>query len=231
MRSINLIVIHCSATTESQDIGRKEIDQWHKQRGWNGIGYHWVIRRDGTVEQGRSEAQPGSHTQGRNKNSIGVCMIGGVRRQGDKLIPEDNFTPAQWASLKRLTLQLLNRYPNADVRGHRDFANKACPSFSVADWIKREQIPVQRLTSWETSGRSEPKPLTQSKSVQGAAVAGVAGTAAVGDAFMESADAAKDLTFLAEPGSILALVLLVIIIGGTIYSIWGRKRIRDEEGI
>ena len=71
-RKIDLIIIHCSATREGQDIGRDEIDKMHRQRGWREIGYHHVVRIDGTIEEGRDEDKIGAHTKGHNKHSIGV---------------------------------------------------------------------------------------------------------------------------------------------------------------
>src|SRR5690606_114532 len=77
-RFINLLVIHCAATTPLMDIGAKEIDVWHKQRGWSKIGYHFVIRRNGVIEKGRDISEVGAHVEGYNKNSIGICMVGGI---------------------------------------------------------------------------------------------------------------------------------------------------------
>ena len=135
-KSTDFIAIHCSATRPSMNIGVKEITKWHKDKGWATIGYHYVIRRDGKLEAGRPEAQIGAHVEGFNAVSVGVCMVGGVHE--DTLGPEDNFTPAQYATLKTLIPFLLAKYPKAKVQGHRDFPNvkKACPSFDVAKWLK-----------------------------------------------------------------------------------------------
>lgn len=128
----DFIILHCSATPPNMDIGRSEIDKWHKDRGWAGIGYHYVIRRDGTVEDGRPLDEVGAHVQGHNNNSVGVCLVGGVDGSNS---PQDNFTDAQWASLTMLVEALLETFPNAQVKGHRDFdSRKACPSFDVAKW-------------------------------------------------------------------------------------------------
>jgi N-acetylmuramoyl-L-alanine amidase len=127
------IVVHCSATSPNWDGGRDEIDRWHRERGWKGIGYHFVIRRNGTLEVGRAVDDFGAHVQGHNINSVGICMVGGIDCNGD---PEDNFTEAQWAMLTSLVIGLHLRYPIARVQGHRDFfgVTKACPSFDVAAW-------------------------------------------------------------------------------------------------
>jgi N-acetyl-anhydromuramyl-L-alanine amidase AmpD len=135
MRAIELIVIHCSATGPEMDIGAEEIRRWHKRRGWSDIGYHWVIRRNGDVETGRAEHRQGAHAKDYNRNSIGVCLIGGV---DDNQYPEANYTPAQWHALDAVIEDLLDRYPDALICGHRDLgAPKACPCFDVDQWLDR----------------------------------------------------------------------------------------------
>ncbi len=129
-------MVHCSATRSSQDIGAAEIRKWHRNRGWFDIGYHFVIRRDGTVEAGRSIDRPGAHARGFNHISLGVCLVGGVA--GDGKTAENNFTEAQFSSLKSLLRGLKASYPDAEVLGHRDLPHvyKACPSFDVREWWK-----------------------------------------------------------------------------------------------
>lgn len=136
----DFIAIHCSATG-NQNFGAADIDKWHRKQGWVCIGYHYVIRRDGTVEEGREEAVVGAHVSGFNHNSIGICMVGGVDAN-DPTKAKNNFTDAQFSSLKQLLIDLKTRYPKAKIQGHRDFPNvkKACPSFSVADWLKAAQL-------------------------------------------------------------------------------------------
>lgn len=133
MRRIDEIVVHCSATPPNIDIGAAEIREWHQGRGWRDIGYHFVIRRDGTIERGRPLEQPGAHVARHNANSIGICMVGGVSKLQD---PEPNYTDAQWAMLYAVVVALVLRHPNARVMGHRDFPGvaKACPCFDVMSW-------------------------------------------------------------------------------------------------
>ena len=126
------IVIHCSATSPVRDVGRAEIDQWHKARGWAGIGYHFVIRRDGALEHGREATKVGAHARGHNTRSIGVCLIGGVDEAGH---PSTNFTQAQWVTLERLLVALKLVWPAAKVIGHNEVSAKACPSFDVQAWL------------------------------------------------------------------------------------------------
>lgn len=135
--AVKFIAIHCSATNPKMDVGVEELDRWHRARGFVKIGYHYVIRRDGTLEIGRPTTEIGAHVEGFNSSSIGVCLIGGV--DSSKLMkPEDNFTAAQFGSLRMLLAGLTKLYPSAVVQGHRDFPNvaKACPSFDVKEWLK-----------------------------------------------------------------------------------------------
>ena len=129
---INLIVVHCSATPPSMDIGAAEIRKWHTDKGWSDIGYHYVIKRDGDLEVGRDESRQGAHVRGHNKNSLGVCLIGGVDRKGRA---DANFTFDQYQSLGYLMMNLTDKHPKAEVKGHRDFSNKACPSFDVQSFM------------------------------------------------------------------------------------------------
>ena len=135
--STSFIVVHCSATRPNMDVGAKEIRQWHLNNGWADVGYHWIIRRNGKVEKGRAENLVGAHEPTRNKNSVGICMVGGVN-QKDYRIAENNFTPEQWAALEKLIKEVQVRYPKTKVMGHRDCPNvrKACPSFDAIKWAK-----------------------------------------------------------------------------------------------
>lgn len=141
-KSTKYIAIHCSATRPAMDVGAKEIRSWHKAQGWEDIGYHFVIRRDGRVEKGRPVDAIGAHVAGFNATSVGVCMVGGLSQK--KMEPDNNFTTEQWASLKDLVGKLVEKYPGAIVRGHRDFpkVNKACPSFDAIAWAKKQGFPA-----------------------------------------------------------------------------------------
>ena len=134
MRQITLIVIHCSAVRPNQRSSAKDIDRWHKERGFNGIGYHYVIRRDGTIEQGRPEWMIGAncHVKGHNHNkySIGVCYEGGLDIRGQ---PADTRTEAQRQTMRQLIEELHERYPRAMIVGHHDlYPPKPCPCFDAA---------------------------------------------------------------------------------------------------
>ena len=137
----DFIVLHCSATGDNQDIGAAEIDKWHRAKGWQCIGYHYVIRRNGKIEDGRDRDVIGAHVEGRNEHSVGICMVGGVDAN-DVTKAKNNFTPEQFESLHELLLELQLYYPHAKIQGHRDFPKvaKACPSFDVAEWLKTVDI-------------------------------------------------------------------------------------------
>lgn len=153
-QTTDLIVVHCSATGPVADIGAADITRWHKQRGFDTIGYHYVIRRNGTRETGRPENTVGAHVRGHNVNSIGVCLAGGVNAAGK---PDNNFTPAQFTTLETLLKELRERYPRTRICGHRDLSPdkngdgritpdefiKACPSFDVAQWCRQRGIQAQ----------------------------------------------------------------------------------------
>lgn len=134
MRKINEIIVHCTATAEGKNFKAADIDRWHKAKGWNGIGYHHVVDLDGTVEPGRPESKVGAHCLKHNTNSIGVVYVGGLASDGKT--PKDTRTPQQKAALVKLLTELKNRYPNATIHGHRDFAAKACPSFDATKEYK-----------------------------------------------------------------------------------------------
>ena len=137
----DFIAIHCSATSEKQNFGAADIDKWHRSKGWACIGYHYVIKRDGTLEVGRKESQVGAHVADWNSVSLGICLIGGIDAD-DPTKAEDNYTDAQWVTLKKLLKELKVRYPKAKIQGHRDFPKvaKACPCFDVKTWLAANDV-------------------------------------------------------------------------------------------
>ena len=115
--STEYIVVHCSATKPSMDVGLKQIKDWHvNERGWRDVGYHYIIRRNGEVELGRNANDTGAHASGYNSKSIGLCMVGGMAEDNST---ENNFTDKQWT---------------AHVIGHNEISKKDCPSFDVQQW-------------------------------------------------------------------------------------------------
>lgn len=132
-------VIHCAATKPNQNVGATEIRDWHLQKGWVDIGYHFIIKRDGTIEFGRPIYAVGAHAYMHNSRSIGVCLVGGVDKNNQ---PQDNFTDAQWDALDLVTAVIEYLYPGINWDGHRELRhnhNRACPSFEVEHWLKNRK--------------------------------------------------------------------------------------------
>ena len=125
-RAINLIVLHCSATPQGRDVTVADIRRWHLERGFADIGYHFVVRLDGTVEAGRPVDRIGAHCKGHNRNSIGICYVGGADAS---LHSKDTRTPQQKQALAMLLDRLKSIYPEAVVRKHRELAATECPGF------------------------------------------------------------------------------------------------------
>lgn len=130
MRKIDTVIVHCSATREGMDFTAADIRRWHRDRGFTDIGYHYVVRLDGTVERGRDERTAGAHAFGHNSNSIGICYVGGLDAAGK---PHDTRTDRQKTALANLLRALRKRYPGARIIGHRDVAAKACPCFDAKE--------------------------------------------------------------------------------------------------
>lgn len=131
------IIVHCSATPPSLDIGADAIRDWHKAKGWADIGYHYVIKRNGLIELGRDldgdgdvEDEIGAHAYGFNRESLGICLIGGINEKGAS---NANYTFEQYLSLQVLVKDILSRYPEAEVLGHRDLPDvqKDCPCIDI----------------------------------------------------------------------------------------------------
>ncbi|WP_163834704.1 N-acetylmuramoyl-L-alanine amidase [Spartinivicinus ruber] len=135
---ITKLVVHCSDTPDDRDISAEDIHRWHKERGWDGIGYHKVIKRDGTVENGRPDYWPGAHVKNHNQHSLGVCLIG-----------RDCITSAQLVSLGKVIDDWLLKYPDAEVVGHCDLdSGKTCPNFDVPEWW----ISVKDIRKYSQNG-------------------------------------------------------------------------------
>ena len=148
MRKINLIVIHCSATREDRTLTAFDLNLLHRRRGFNGTGYHYYIRKNGTVFLTRPVERIGAHARGFNENSIGICYEGGLDCRGR---PADKRTPEQCTSLHLLVRQLQEQFPGCKVCGHRDLSPdlngngeiepeewiKQCPCFEVKDLVLR----------------------------------------------------------------------------------------------
>lgn len=148
------ITIHTADTYPDMDIGAAEIRDWHVNgNGWRDIGYHRVIRRDGTVEQGRPDNQTGAHVGGHNTGNFGICLVGGKSRETDGC--EDNYTKEQYDALYYLIKELHTRWPDAEIMGHNGFKgheSRGCPCFDWIEWrryfmssINEPQMPSHWL--------------------------------------------------------------------------------------
>lgn len=135
----DMIVIHCSATPADMDIGVEKIKHWHVvENGWDDVGYHYVIKRNGTLETGRDESMVGSHARAVNGTSIGICLIGGSNKSGDW---ENNFLPEQFDTLEQLISTLQDKYDIKKIIGHYEVDDKKkCPSFNVKEWLDNNGI-------------------------------------------------------------------------------------------
>ena len=130
MRTINLIVVHCSATREDKSFTEHDLDVCHRRRGFNGVGYHFYIRKNGDIKSTRPLERIGAHSRGFNRESIGICYEGGLTASGQ---PADTRTLHQKASLVALLRELKRVFPRALIVGHHDLnPMKACPCFDAA---------------------------------------------------------------------------------------------------
>lgn len=212
MRAINEIVVHCTATQPSWGASWtperqvQEIRNWHvNDRGWNDIGYHYVITRDGRVATGRPVDRVGAHVAGHNTGTIGVSLVGGFGSAADDQFA-DNFTPEQDAALRALIEELRARFPAINkISGHNEYANKACPGFDVMSWLDRQP---QITPATNVSASSEPEVATrgrtsaaQSTTVQASAVQ-LASAAGAG---------VTAVTALEGPSQIVAIVFAGVI--------------------
>lgn len=129
MRKITRIVVHYTATPAGRDVTAAEVDRWHRERGYAGIGYHYLVRLDGTVERGRPVGTVGAHVGGHNTGSVGICYVGGGTGQ-------DTRTPEQKKALRALVRALRTVFGPLEIVGHRDLAATLCPGFDVRaeDW-------------------------------------------------------------------------------------------------
>lgn len=131
MRTVTLIVVHCTANRAGSALRMADIDRYHRSLGWMGCGYHYVIPTDGTIEPGRPEEMIGAHCKNHNRHSIGVAYVGGLASDGRT--PCDTRTETQKVALRKLLGELHKRYPEALIAGHCDLdpQKPCCPSFDA----------------------------------------------------------------------------------------------------
>ena len=131
MREITKIIVHCTATPEGREVDVEEIRKWHTEapRNWSDVGYHFHIKLDGTLQEGRPIERTGEHCARQNFCSIGISYAGGMTK--DMKEAKDTRTPEQKDVLTDFLHELKEQYPKAKIYGHRDFSPKACPSFDA----------------------------------------------------------------------------------------------------
>ena len=131
INNIKYLVVHCSDTADNQDLSGIDIHKMHLSFGWDGIGYHKIIKRDGIIENGRPEYWVGAHVRTMNNNSLGVCLIG-----------RNKFSNEQFISLEIILLNWKKKYPYSKILGHRDIikTHKTCPNFDVKKWCKERGL-------------------------------------------------------------------------------------------
>ncbi len=158
MRKITEIFIHCSATKPDWMHGKScdqkvaEIRRWHvEQNGWKDIGYHFVLDRDGDSVAGRPIERVGAHVRGHNSNSIGICLIGGFGGSATDQF-EEHFTEAQREKVLKLLDDLTQKFPDAKIRAHNEVAAKACPCFTVSEFMKNDRHTEKTKDVQEGSG-------------------------------------------------------------------------------
>ena len=121
------VILHCSATPNGRNDQAEDIHRWHKEKGYDGIGYHHVITVDGKLQSGRPEYWTGAHAKGHNTGSIGICMIG-----------TDEYNLDQWAILDKLLRKLSCKYDDLKIIGHNEISDKSCPGFDVQWWLNNK---------------------------------------------------------------------------------------------
>lgn len=132
-RKIDTIILHCTATAFDRELTAAEVGRWHVRRGFSSIGYHFLIRLDGHVEDGRPIEQEGAHCLGHNSTSIGIAYAGGLDSQGN---PCNTLNARQIYALQHVLPWLCKRYPIRHIYGHNQLSNKLCPCFDVPTFIR-----------------------------------------------------------------------------------------------
>ena len=134
LTNVKFIIIHCSATPRGRKVKAEDIRRWHTSCGFSDIGYQFIVGLDGEIDEGRPLDTAGAHCRGYNNCSIGVCYVGGLETDG--VTPADTRTEQQKKALKWLVRKQREQFPQAEIRGHRDFAAKACPCFEAKELLE-----------------------------------------------------------------------------------------------
>jgi N-acetylmuramoyl-L-alanine amidase len=133
--NFDTLTVHYTATYEDQDVDIADIDRWHRNQGYAGVGYHRYVKRSGLVQFGRSLSRTGAHVKNQNTKNLGICYEGGLKRATGKDVGDDTRTPAQKVELEKMIREFLNQFPTIKrVVGHKDLAKTQCPGFDVGAW-------------------------------------------------------------------------------------------------
>ena len=119
-RNVNTVFVHCSASDNPDHDDVSVIRKWHLERGWSDVGYHYFIKKDGTVQKGRSLERNPAAQKGHNTGSIAICVHG---------LEKDKFTGASLNSLKMLCEEINKSYRDISFHGHCEVSSKTCPVF------------------------------------------------------------------------------------------------------
>ena len=142
---VEFIIIHCADTPNDKYFDIEDIDRWHKEKGWSGCGYHFVITRDGKLQEGRpldndewlEKDEIGAHAYGFNSKSVGICLIGGKDTDNN---PSLDMTLVQDGTLFKLVARLLEQFPDVKVIPHSEVSEKTCPNFDVYKWLDESRL-------------------------------------------------------------------------------------------
>lgn len=212
-KAFDRIIIHCSATPAGRKVSVEDIRRWHvDERGWDDIGYHYVVGLDGTVRKGRPVKYMGAHAAGHNDGTIGVCYVGGVSAD-DISLAVDTRTPAQKHALRNLVAQLRTAHGPLEVLGHRDLpgVKKACPSFAAAEEYRADRMqPAPPL-----------KPISDSRTMRGG-IPTIAGVATASGGALSALGSLDPLT-----QAIIGVGLVLALLGGG-YVVWNRWQERKR---
>ncbi|SNY93498.1 N-acetylmuramoyl-L-alanine amidase [Cohaesibacter sp. ES.047] len=210
MREINELIWHCTDTPEGREVSVAEIDQWHKQRGWWGIGYHKVVHLDGSVSDGRPIWKMGAHVSGHNRGTIGYVYVGGVDKH---MSPKDTRTTAQKETMRRLTREAISEYGIKKVSGHRDYAARACPCFDA---------PGEYGWMVNSMAFNDPASLKTSRTAKGATMATLAGTGLTVDAAANTVNEVQDGLDQISVGNVVSVVVGLVVITGALLALYAR---------
>jgi N-acetylmuramoyl-L-alanine amidase len=129
---IEYLVVHCTDSPNDRDVEAADIHQWHLERGFDGIGYNFVIQRSGKLEKCRPTYWEGAHAAGHNHHSLGICLVG-----------RDQYTLGQYKTLKELLYVLKFQYQDAEIVGHYELDDsKTCPNLNMPEWLKKNMPGV-----------------------------------------------------------------------------------------